>query len=263
MISLLLARLRQSHLHKPDQYGLTVADAYAERSSIAQLKSLLVGDFFVVFVRTLRYRKEMKPPFPYDRPLSHSQLSTWEWRKTDWWDKYVLGKEKEPSAEMIFGKEVDLKIQQDPTYLPAITRLPHLQYELKNEFQGIPLIGFPDALDLDNPHLIDYKTGRKPWDKKRADETKQLTMYLTQIYLLHGIKPKEFRCSIQWMPTHIKDGAVAFISEGEVITIETNRTMTDILKFMQYLIDTRKEMEEYYKNYVSNEISEDEFFHTK
>ena len=207
------------------------------------------------------YIKKEKPPFPYERPLSYSQLSTFKWRKQDWYEKYVihqnctrelcaLGEDDCPvvrtSPEMIFGSMVDKKIQEDPTYLPQVPRLKHLQYPLRVDFNGIPLVGYPDNLDLDNPHLRDTKTGKKKWDKKRADETDQLTMYLFQIYLIHKIHPEKFECAIDWLPTHIKDGEVALIDETDIVVIKTKRSMTDILRFGNKIIETRKAMEEYY-----------------
>lgn len=193
------------------------------------------------------YIPKEKPAFPYDRPLSHSQLTTFQWSKQKWYDKYVLGFDSPVTREMEFGSMVDKRIQEDPTYLPQVPRLTHLQYPLKCEYEGIPLIGFPDSLDLDNPHLRDTKTGRQIWNKRRADETKQLTMYLTMIYLIHKIKPEEFKCAIDWLPTRIHEGEVCFTDPVELVQIETKRTMTDVLKFLQYIVDTRKEMEEYYR----------------
>jgi len=189
--------------------------------------------------------KKEKPPFPYDRPLSWSQISSFKYRPSQWYASYVLGI-RGSSPEMTFGSMVDKRIQDEPDYLPKITRLTHLQYKLEVELNGVNLIGLPDALDLENPHLIDYKTGRNKWDKKRANETGQLTMYLLMIYIKHKIEPEKFRCAIQWMPTHIKDGEVAFVEEGEVITIETKRTMKDILEFGQEIVKVRQQMLDYY-----------------
>lgn len=191
------------------------------------------------------YVQPKKPPFPYDRALSWSQISSFKYRPSAWYNSYVLNI-KTTSSEMIFGSMVDKKIQEDPSYIPAIKREKHLQYKLEVEFNGIKLVGLPDALDLDNPIIRDFKTGRNKWDKKRADETGQLTMYLLMIYLTFGITPEKFKCYIDWMPTCIKDGEVAFIKEGEVKTFETKRTLRQILKFGQYILETRQQMLDYY-----------------
>lgn len=194
-----------------------------------------------------KFMPQPKPPFPYDRPLSHSQLSSFKWNKRQWYDHYVLGIPTVVTPELEFGSMVDKKIQDDPTYLPEIVRLPHLQYELKCEFNGMPLIGFPDALCLKTFNLRDYKTGRKAWDKKRADETAQLSMYLFMIHLIHGINPQKFKCFIDWMPTHYKDGELCFIEPLKIKTFQTKRSMADILRFGNDLLETRKAMIKYYE----------------
>lgn len=191
-----------------------------------------------------------KPPFPYKRPLSYSQLSSFIWSKERWYQSYVLGEKQPSSPELEFGSYVDKQIQKDPLYLPELKRCPHMQYKLETTFNGIQLLGFPDQLDLENPELRDTKTGRHPWTKKRADETGQLTMYLLIIYLTLKIKPEEFKCYIDWLPTCQKDGGICFVEPMKIKTFKTKRTTADILKFMQYIIDTRKEMEEYYNNHA-------------
>lgn len=194
------------------------------------------------------YKKQPKPPFT-NRPLSWSQLSKFQYRPNEWYDHYILGKEQQSSPELLFGSEIDKKIQSDPSFLPEIPRYKHLQYELKTEYEGIPLIGYPDALDLDEPKIRDYKTGREKWDKARADKTGQLSMYLLMIWQIHKIKPEDFQCFIDWMPTCIKDRQVSFIEPFKVKTIETKRTMSQIVAFAALLSETRKKMIEYYNRH--------------
>lgn len=195
------------------------------------------------------YVKKPKPPFPYDRPLSHSQLSTFKWKKMDWYRKYVLGEVDEKTPQLEFGSYVDKKFQDDATFLAQIPRLKHLQYKLECTFSDIPLIGLPDGLDLDDPELMDLKTGVKPWDKKRADETLQLTMYLFMIYMIHKIHPEKFKCHIDWVPTRkLADGSIDFVEdvENHIKCFTTKRTMKDILEFGNYILQTRQEMIEFY-----------------
>ena len=187
-----------------------------------------------------------KPPFPYTRPLSWSQLSLFKYSKVQWYRSYVLGEKELPSKEMLFGSYVDKKIQDDPMFLPEVPRCAIQQYKLAVNYNGIDLLGFPDQLDLDNPELRDDKTGKKKWDQKRADETGQLTMYLFMIYLILKIPPESFRCFIDWMPTCLKNDEVALIEPFELKIIETKRTMEDIVNFAKEIIETRKAMIEYY-----------------
>jgi hypothetical protein len=207
------------------------------------------------------------------RPLSWSALSSFEYDKEQWFETYILGKRQE-SPEMTFGSIVDKKIQTDPSFLPKLPRYPLMQYKMNAVFNGIPLTGLPDGLSLNSVEtentkgykvfwdkgyiLSDYKTGRKAWDKKRADETGQLTMYLFLLYILHKEKPEQFRCFIHWLPT-VKHEAGDFTvkvdfhdgihGEDGIKTIETKRTMADLLKFGERINKVIKEMEQYVRNH--------------
>lgn len=195
------------------------------------------------------------------RPMSWSQISSFEWNRDQWWRKYIGGEIPETTPELEFGSYVDKKIQDDPTYLPHVIRYSVLQHEMRCEFNSVPLIGIADAYEppeakkvkdqtiLIGGMLSDFKTGRRPWDQKRADETGQLTMYALMLYLTAGIKPETITFSIQWLPTHIKDGKVEFIEPDHTklkpVTFHTKRTMRDALKFGQKIMDTYAEMHEY------------------
>lgn len=221
-----------------------------------------------------------------DRPLSWSGMSAFEWRPSDWYLKYVVhgkctrddidkGTEAfcvvtmmidpncpvvKKTPELEFGSFVDKKIQYDSTFLPQLVRLPVLQHEMTGTFDGIPLLGYSDAFEelWQKYQLRDYKTGRKPWDQKRADETGQLTMYAFMLYLKHKLKPEWGDFYIDWMPTHYKDGKIEFIKEGEIITFKTKRTMTQVLEFGTRIRKTWEAMEEYATNQM--DMDESDFF---
>lgn len=179
------------------------------------------------------------------------------------------------TIELEFGSMIDQRIQEDQSFLPNLVRYPILQHEMTGTFNKIPLLGFADTfkepviykgiksrkvIGTHHPAAIrDYKTGRKPWDQKRADSTGQLTMYLFMLYLRDKIKPEDVECYIDWLPTHIEDGKVAFIKEGDIRTFKTSRSMSDVLKFGQRIKDTWKAMEEYASRqaeYQSNSLKD-------
>ena len=168
------------------------------------------------------------------------------------------------TPELIFGSYVDKKIQEDRKFLPKLVRYPILQHEMTGTFDNIPLLGYADTFraptevvmgkkkvktdfkfDVLKPAIRDYKTGRKPWDQKRADETGQLAMYLFMLYLRDKIQPEHVECYIDWLPTHIEDGKVAFIKKGDIRTFKTKRSMHQVLIFGQRIKDTWAAMEEY------------------
>lgn len=187
------------------------------------------------------------------RPLSWSAISSFQWNKRQWYDKYVLKILPEVTPELRFGSMVDTKIQDDPKYLPHVVRYPILQHAMKGTFNGIPLIGFADAYRPRDgklvPALRDYKTGRKPWDQKRADETGQLTLYAFFLWMMNKIRPEDVELYIDWLPTHIHEGEVCFIEPDHKKlvpkTFKTKRTMRQVLQFGQLINETWAAMEAY------------------
>lgn len=193
---------------------------------------------------------DLRTVYHKDRPLSWSGISSFEWNPAQWHSKYVLKELPEETPELKFGKMVDERIQKDPTYLPQLIRYDFLQDEMRAEWDGIPLIGYSDTYREEPFALRDYKTGRKPWTQKRADETGQLTMYLFMKYMKNKkLKFENCPLYIDWLPTHYKDGQIAFIEEDHTklkpVTFRTHRNMIEVLKFGQRITNTWKAMEEY------------------
>lgn len=243
----------------------------------------------------MKKKFDLTTVFNTDRPMSWSAISSFEWNPKQWHDKYVIhGKclrddpEKgicamcvvagfadpecpvvKKTIELVFGSMVDKKIQDDPTYLPHVVRYPILQHEMSMTFENIPMIGFADTYREEwsegpydfheSPALRDYKTGRKPWTQKRADETGQLTLYAFFLYKMEKIRPEDVEFYIDWLPTHIKDGQIEFLNEGEVVTFRTKRTMQDVLEFGSRIKRTWALMEEFatrYENGVTSNMGE-------
>lgn len=237
-------------------------------------------------VKIFMKKFDLKQVYNEDRPLSWSGISAFEWNPHQWYHKYVVhgkctyakdGKGVDfcvvvgfadpncpvvkKTPELIFGSFVDLKIQEDPKYLPEIVRYSVMQHEMRCTYNNIPLLGFADTFEppvtgddnfsmqelVNNGEaaIRDYKTGRKPWDQKRADETGQLTMYLGMEYLINKIRPEDFECFIDWLPTHIQDGQVVFVEPFSVKTFKTKRTMHQVLTFFQRIEDTWRAMQSY------------------
>lgn len=191
------------------------------------------------------------------RPLSWSAISCFKWRPSDWYSRYVLKEEIKITQELVFGKKIDMQIQDDPTFLPELVRYPILQHHMSGTFNGIPLIGYADTYAPPIKYedkkgavktiaaIRDYKTGRKKWDQKRADETGQLTMYLFMLYLRDKIRPEDVECFIDWLPTCYLNKEIVFIEPFKIHTFKTKRSMKQLLEFGQHIKDTWEAMEEY------------------
>lgn len=194
--------------------------------------------------------------FLQKRPLSWSALNTFSYGEdgpAKWYSSYILGK-RQSSKEMTFGNLIDKRFQDDPAFLPHLTRYPILQHKMEAMFAGIPLIGIADQYHPDIPAIRDLKTGKKAWDKKRADETGQLSFYALLLYATKKIKPEDVEFYIDWLPTQ-ETGSfeIEFINENDVKTFKTKRTMLDVAKFGQRIKDTVSQMEQYVHNHLRQE----------
>lgn len=190
------------------------------------------------------------------RPLSWSAISSFEWSPEQWYQTYFKGI-RQSSPEMTFGSKVDSRIQKDPKFLPSLRRYKYMQHKMKVSYAGIPLVGIPDGLEMEiTKELADYKTGVKPWDQARADETGQLTFYLFLLYISYRHKPEDYRCRIHWLPT-VKtengnfDVVIEFVPDidSNIKTFETKRTMVDLLAFGERIKKTVAAMQEYVRNH--------------
>jgi len=188
------------------------------------------------------------------RALSWSQLSSFSKELSPyasperWYDTYILGN-RQTSKEMTFGSTIDLRFQEDSTFLPDVPRGEVLQHELAGIYNGIRLIGKPDILSFrDSKFLADLKTGRAPWTKKKADTTGQLTFYAFLLWINYKVNPEEFDMAIYWLPTRESEKfEVEIDPDAKVKVFKTKRTMRDVLKFVKVMERIIGEMEEYVK----------------
>jgi hypothetical protein len=148
---------------------------------------------------------------------------------------------------MDFGSAIDLRIQEDLTFLPSLPRYEKMQEKIKVMLGSISLVGKPDGFNLiKSKELYDFKTGRNPWTQAKVDNCLQLKFYLFLIYIKYKIPPEEFTCGIHWLPTkETGDFKIEFIKEGDIKTFKTRYTMQDILSFIREIKEIYKKMEKY------------------
>ena len=205
-----------------------------------------------------------KPTFDWTRPMSWSQLSSFEYDKEQWYKKYILKQKPPVTQAMMFGKTVGEKLEKDPKYLTQIPRQKTMEYEFEALYQfvfngkkrSIQLTGFADSFGDLIFRMEEYKTGKlsKPWTQKRADQHGQITMYLFMKWLKEKIPPEKFTCWLHWMPTQMDEetGAVSFVEpiEKHIKHFETKRTMKDLREFAQRLESTIAAMVAYSENHL-------------
>ncbi len=190
--------------------------------------------------------------FDKTRPLSWSAISSFEYDKEQWYEKYVLGIKPEENKEMKFGKEFAKSIEDgtcDEKYnVDLLRRLAKKkEHQFQVMFAGIPLVGYADAFCTESFKVLDeIKTGKKPWDQKRADEHGQIDMYLLMNLITNKIRPEDVKCTIYWLPTQENgDFSISLVSPAVVYPFQTKRTTADVLKFGSYIKQVYKDMQLY------------------
>lgn len=215
--------------------------------------------------------------FDKERPLSWSALSSFEYDREQWWEKYCLHAKctREPQSpddppafcvisnkldrqcpvirttpEMRFGKAFADSVEAGNPLVPVIVQS-SVEHPFKAKFGKIELVGYGDSFCSFTRRLLEeYKTGRKEWTQKRADEHGQFDMYLLILWLSEKINPAEVKCRLHWIPTvQNADLSIAFKQPIVPIIFNTKRTMTHILKFGARINRVYKEMEEYAKKH--------------
>ncbi len=204
------------------------------------------------------YTKKVKELGVYkweDRPMSWSQISSFEWDKEQWYQKYYLNLSPDTTAEMEFGKKIGRMLETNPKFLPMIPRHNKMEHPFVCKFGKIPagLIGYGDTFcDITFKKGGEFKTGKKAWDQKRADEHGQITMYLLMNYIMTKVKPEEVDFFLAWMPTQDNgDFSISFVEpiEKNIKIFKTKRTMMDILQFGKRINNIHTQMLEYIKNH--------------
>lgn len=187
-----------------------------------------------------------KYTFDKTYPQSWSSFSSFEYDKEQWFKKYIL-KEKPPvSAEMQFGKEF-AKALEDGKPMAPMTVLTKAEHKFEVVFNGIPLVGYVDAInDRTFKEIGEYKTSKNPWTQKKVDEHGQLDMYLLMNYITNKIPPEKVKLWLEAVLTEqTGDFQIRLKQPVEVQRFNTKRTMNDILNFGMRITRLYKEMEQY------------------
>lgn len=184
------------------------------------------------------------------RPLSYSQLSSFEWSPAEWYETYILGKKKEPNAAMLFGSKIGDQIGTDENPIPGMNLPGVKEYELRANLGPIKLVGYADFYCPDTLILNENKTTDKPdkWNKKSVDAHGQMTMYALLLFLQNKTKPEDVTMYLNYIPVFVGNDFQYYLPNPPTYTaIETRRTTTDIMRYVQYIKDTVSKMEEYAK----------------
>src|SRR6056297_2398400 len=182
------------------------------------------------------------------RALSHSQLSSWEYDKVNWYNSYVLGMKQPPTAEMLAGSKIGDAIGTPDSPLPELNPPGVKEYALQYDWEGIPLIGYADHFCPDMLELHENKTSpnKKRWTQSKVDKHDQLTMYALLLHLKEGIEPEDITMYLNFIPVCLT--GVTLNVCGGYRQFETKRTKQDLVRYQQYIRDTIEQMDEYIRS---------------
>lgn len=179
------------------------------------------------------------------RPLSWSAISSFEYDPAQWYSKYILHETPTDSAEMRWGRMVADSFQTK-TPLAPVTLYPVVEQKLSVVFNDVPLVGWIDTYDPKTHNFREFKTGKRPWTQKRADEHGQLQMYALMLYVTHKVKPENYTIHLDWLPTKANgDFSIDFVKPIVVHSFQVKLKMSDILIFGNRINNTIKAMQEY------------------
>jgi len=181
------------------------------------------------------------------RALSHSQLSSWEYNREDWYRSYILGMKSPPTPEMLAGNRIGDSIGTDKSEVPDLVPPGVKEYELHVEYEGIPLIGYCDHFCPNMLVLHENKTSpnKKRWTQRKADEHNQLTMYALMLNLRDGIEPEDIEMWLNFIPVRLV--GLTYKPDISWRAFQTRRTKQHLEAYKQYIMRTVEAMDEYIK----------------
>jgi hypothetical protein len=178
------------------------------------------------------------------RPLSYSQLASFEYSREDWFDNYVLGKRTPPTPEMLIGTKLGDLIGTDDNPIEGLNPPGQKEYPVEAELEGIRLVGFIDHFCPNMLVLHENKTSpnKKRWTQRKADEHHQLTMYALMLNMRDGIEPEDIEMWLNFIPVELV--GVTY-KPTTWRAFETRRTKQHLEAYKQYIMRTVEAMDEY------------------
>ena len=169
------------------------------------------------------------------------------------------------NAETIFGKKI-AKMLEDGTSDPILNRVPRYQYKeyrIELEVGGVKFLGVLDSFSKRCKRILEFKTGKIPWDDVRVSKHSQLVIYSLLVKEKFGkVDPY---CRLVWIPTRNKmtsEMVGSRMMEGESREIELIDTKPLIFtrriaewerkRMREKIVECAREISLDYSNYLKN-----------
>lgn len=115
--------------------------------------------------------------------LSWSSYSLWKRDKDAFRRRYYENEKPFDTAETLFGKETDRRMEENDADLSYVPRYGSSEYEIEAVIHGTKIIGRIDSFDDKKIKFIERKTGhadksgKAPWNKVKVRKHGQLVFY--------------------------------------------------------------------------------------
>jgi len=184
------------------------------------------------------------------RPLSHSQLASWEYSPEQWYERYILGKRFEGNPATRFGNTIGDLLGTPDSPIPELREQGVKEYKVTGEVEGIKLIGYLDGWCEKTNVLHENKTSDNPkrWNQKKADTHSQIDMYLLLLNQQDGVPPELVTSYLNFIQTRPTGLGYRLHKEPKWSQYQLRtRTMTDLDEYVSYIVATVEAMDEYAK----------------
>lgn len=182
------------------------------------------------------------------RPLSYSQLSSFEYDPAQWYDNYILGNRAPANAAMLYGSYIGDRIGTVDNPVTGLDPVGVKEYEMRANLGDIHIVGFADHYCPVHKILNENKTSDKHdrWTQAKVDDHGQLTMYALMLFLQRKVKPEHVTMYLNFIPVRQNGDFTYSLPEPVTFTtFETKRTTRQVLEYAAYIQNTVKLMEAY------------------
>lgn len=171
------------------------------------------------------------------RPLSYSQISSFEYSPEQWYNNYILGIKEPPNPEMLAGTRIGDLIGTDTCPI-GLQNTGIKEYELRGDIDGIKLVGFCDIYHPENKVLHENKTSpnQTRWNQKKADEHGQLTMYALMLRQ-QGVEPEEITMHLNFVPLRLVGIDYQVNGHTQFTTTRTAKQVDDYTEHIKRIVE--------------------------
>ncbi len=196
--------------------------------------------------------------------LSYSQIETFKRSKTEFVERYILGKRIKQNPYIRFGSKVGEAIekndfflfdQKEQRVLQSVSRLDLFEYQTILEFNDFNVYGFIDSCSFDYKKIIDYKTGGVgKHNKYKLENYHQLQIYALSLQQMHCKTPDSANVEFITRKGNPFKGEVLKVADEKIIKIPIDISLKKLDSVEIDIVKIAKEIDEFYDDYRNKQL---------